>query len=285
MSIFDLFRGFFGVPGGRYSGSGRRDPFFDGLTHDDDEDDDEDDDFGSAYEARQHDPFDDALRFGFSFGPSGFRIEEPQVFGQVLQEMEEVFSFLNTWDRQPGFRHFGVPQIEAPPPEDNMEHSGRGGKAGSLRDFMLKSPDQPAAPPTDPPPSRHWMPFSKFNDRWSRRLKKEEETDAVREDRDLDSQVSTKGLEEILSPSPTPSQPTVRSFSQSVMITKVVTPDGAVEERRTVRDSHGNEETTITRSRGPQSQQEPPEPGVLPPSDGLGDASSIFSKFFGGFRG
>uniref|UniRef100_A0A3B3STA6 HCLS1 associated protein X-1 n=1 Tax=Paramormyrops kingsleyae TaxID=1676925 RepID=A0A3B3STA6_9TELE len=280
MSIFDLFRGFFGVPGGRYSGSGRRDPFFDGLTHDDDEDDDEDDDFGSAYEARQHDPFDDALRFGFSFGPSGFRIEEPQVFGQVLQEMEEVFSFLNTWDRQPGFRHFGVPQIEAPPPEDNMEHSGRGGKAGSLRDFMLKSPDQPAAPPTDPPPSRHWMPFSKVHhamilDTYGNPCF----TIHCHLFSDLDSQVSTKGLEEILSPSPTPSQPTVRSFSQSVMITKVVTPDGAVEERRTVRDSHGNEETTITRSRGPQSQQEPPEP------DGLGDASSIFSKFFGGFRG
>ncbi|XP_038585344.1 uncharacterized protein LOC119910660 [Micropterus salmoides] len=40
MSVFDLFRGFFGVPGGHYRG--RRDPFFDAMTHDDDDEDDDD---------------------------------------------------------------------------------------------------------------------------------------------------------------------------------------------------------------------------------------------------
>ena len=40
MSVFDLFRGFFGFPGPR----SHRDPFFGGMTRDDDDDDDDDDD-------------------------------------------------------------------------------------------------------------------------------------------------------------------------------------------------------------------------------------------------
>ena len=87
-----------------------RDPFFDGMTHDDDDDeeDDEDggfyhDDFGGA----QQDPFDDAWRFGFSFGPNGMRMDEPQVFGEVFRQMEEIFSQLGGLDRQHGADNFG----------------------------------------------------------------------------------------------------------------------------------------------------------------------------------
>ena len=46
---------------------------------------------------------------------------------------------------------------------------------------------------------------------------------------DLDSEVSSGGLDRILPPpssSPSPNQPKVRSFFQSVTVTKVVKPDG-----------------------------------------------------------
>ncbi|XP_036411463.1 HCLS1-associated protein X-1 [Megalops cyprinoides] len=298
MSVFDLFRGFFGVPGGRYREDDRRDPFFDAMTRDDDDDDD-DEDFGySGYEGGHHDPFDKALRFGFSFGPNGMRIQEPQLFGQVLREMEELFAGLGSWDRMPGIGQFGIPSIEAPPSQDNAE-PGVGGAGGrSLRDFMLKSPDSsPPVAPGAPGDSRtapfrspfdHWSPFSKFNDIWRGGLKRREEEDTVWEDRDLDSRVSSEGLDQILTPAPT--QPKTRSFFQSVTVTKVVAPDGTVEERRTVRDSQGNEETTVTRtgpgdSRGPQDLLGPIPPSLASPSTDQRDEGCIFAKFFGGFRG
>lgn len=68
-----------------------------------------------------------------------------------------------------------------------------------------------------------------------------------KEDGDLDSQVSSAGLSTILRPR----QP--RSYFQSVSVTTVTLPDGAVEERRTVQDSQGHRETTVTRRRGDQA--------------------------------
>uniref|UniRef100_A0A8B9SX82 Uncharacterized protein n=1 Tax=Anas platyrhynchos TaxID=8839 RepID=A0A8B9SX82_ANAPL len=66
---------------------------------------------------------------------------------------------------------------------------------------------------------------------------------------DLDSEVSSVGLGTILRPH----EPQPRSFFQSVSVTKVTLPDGAVEERRTVQDSHGRRETTVTLRRGSQA--------------------------------
>lgn len=304
MSVFDLFRGFFGVPGGQYRG--RRDPFFDAMTHDDeDEEDDEDD--GLSYDGLrgdQQDPFDSAWRFGFSFGPDGVRMEEPPVFGQVLREMEEIFSQLGRFDESlpagvPGVP--GVPGIVQPPPQDRAE---RGSSGNPLRDFMLKSPDSeprgPRAGPSREPrgdghPSREpfhgWTPFSKFNDIWKKGPQRGPEEEP-KEDRDLDSAVSSGGLDQILTPSAdqAPNQPRSRSFFQSVSVTKVVKPDGTVEERRTVRDSQGNEQTTVTRSGGPNSlegadhQTGPAVPGGQHPFSDLRDDDSLFSKFFGGFK-
>ncbi|KAL4658701.1 HCLS1-associated protein X-1 [Arapaima gigas] len=300
MSVFDLFRGFFGVPGGRYGGDNRRDSFFDGMTRDGDDDDDDEDDqseaeyFSRGYWGWQQDPFDEALRFNFSFGPSGLWDQEPQLFDHIFKQMEELFSSsLGSWEQQPGFGYFGIPQIEPAPLPDNGERGYAGPKGNSLRDFMLKSPDSSvpstSRQPSSPLPSfPHRGPFSKFSDLWSGVPRSGEEADSVREDRDLDSKVSSEGLDQILTP-PTSPQPKIKSFSQSVTITKVVAPDGTVEERRTVRDSHGNEKTTITRSGGSadsmtaQKQQEPPAHGIFS-SSGLQDDFSIFSKFFGGFR-
>lgn len=316
MSVFDLFRGFFGVPGGHYRGEGRRDPFFDGMTHDDDDDDDDEDDdeeafYHDGFRGSQHDHFDDALRFGFSFGPNGMRIDEPQVFGEVFRQMEEIFSQLGRLDRQPGDGHFGVPSIQPPPHQDMPER--RGGSTGNLlRDFMLKSPnDAPQGPPSEPPreprnddnlpsgaphypstPFKHWTPFSKFHDIWSGAPQGAQDVEK-KEDRDLDSQVSSGGLDLILTPPPThtPSQPKTRSFFQSVTVTKVVKPDGSVEERRTVRDGQGNEETTVTRTGAPcgleehQDQSRAHLPGDHNPFSSMQDEFSMFSKIFGGFKG
>ncbi|XP_067112001.1 HCLS1-associated protein X-1 [Osmerus mordax] len=313
MSVFDLFRGFFGVPGGHYSGEGRRDPFFDGMTHDDDDDEEDDEDGGfyhDGFRGAQQDPFDDAWRFGFSFGPNGMRMDEPQVFREVFRQMEEIFSQLGGLDRQHGAENFGFPSIQSPPPQDTP---GRGGSSSgnTLRDFMLKSSDDaPQRPPSGPPreprnddnppsgsphypstPFKHWTPFSKFNDIW--RGGPQGGQEERKEDRDLDSQVSSGGLDQILTPPPTrtPSQPKTRSFFQSVTVTKVVKPDGSVEERRTVRDGQGNEETTVTRSGAPGSvegTQDHPRahlPGDQHPFSSMQDDISLFSKFFGGFKG
>lgn len=305
MSVFDLFRGFFGVPGGHYRG--RRDPFFDAMTHEEDDDDEDEEEgfFHDGFRGDPQDPFDSALRFGFSFGPDGMRIQEPPVFGHVLREMEEIFSQLGRWDGQPESGHFGVPSIM--PPQDRAERGGGGSSGNPLRDFMLKSPDSnqqsgtSREPTNDGPPSYEsqvpsspfhgWTPFSKFNDIWKRGPQKAPEEEC-KEDRDLDSAVSSRGLDQILTPpaSQAPSQPRTRSFFQSVTVTKVVKPDGTVEERRTVRDGQGNEETTVTRSggpgtlEGPDHQTGPAISGGQNPFSDMRDDDSLFSKFFGGFK-
>ncbi|XP_017276498.1 HCLS1-associated protein X-1 [Kryptolebias marmoratus] len=301
MSVFDLFRGFFGVPGGHYRG--RRDPFFDAMTHDEDEDDEDEDGFYyDGFRRDQQDPFDDSLRFGFSFGPDGMRFQEPAVFGHALREMEEIFSQLGRWEGYSASGSFGVPRIMPPPPQD------RGGGSGNpLRDFMLKSPDgdtrgayrdaprdmQPSyeSPEFPPLPFHGWRPFSKFNDIWRQGPQKTPDEEP-KVDRDLDSAVSSGGLDQILTPpaGQGPSQPRTRSFFHSVTVTKVVKPDGTVEERRTVRDGQGNEETTVSRSGGPGILEGPDhQTGPVGPGDplrfsDLRDDDSLFSKFFGGFK-
>nr|XP_019957502.1 PREDICTED: HCLS1-associated protein X-1 isoform X1 [Paralichthys olivaceus] len=295
MSVFDLFRGFFSVPGGHYRG--RRDPFFDAMTHDDDDDEEEED--GFYYEGprgEQQDPFDSAWRFGFSLGPDGMKIQEPPLFGHVLREMEEIFSQMGHWDTAPESGHFGVPSIMPPPPpsEDRVEKGGGGSSGNPLRDFMLKTPDRDTRGPQPGPsiePRHDGRPFSKFHDIW-RQGPEKTPAEEHKEDRDLDSAVSARGLDQILTPpaGQTPSQPRIQSFFQSVSITKVVKPDGTVEERRTVRDGKGNEETTVTRSGGPGVLEAPDDrpapvpPGGRRPFSDLRDDDSLFSKFFGGFK-
>ncbi len=85
-----------------------RDPFFDGMIHEEDDEDDDSgfhhDDFNRPY----RDPFDDAFRFGFSFGPGGMRFEEPQLFGQIFRDMEDIFASLGQFDERHGFGHRGM---------------------------------------------------------------------------------------------------------------------------------------------------------------------------------
>ncbi|XP_056335783.1 HCLS1-associated protein X-1 isoform X2 [Danio aesculapii] len=282
MSVFDLFRGFFGVPGGHYRGDGRR------MIHEDDDDDDDEDD--DDFHTPHRDPFDDAFRFGFSFGPGGARFEEPQMFGQIFRDMEEMFAGLGRFDERHGFGPRGFPSIEALPPQEGVEKGRSGtGSENPIRDFMLKSPDRSPKNPEhreDPPPDHpHRRPFSKFHDIWKDGLLKPKREDK-KEDGDLDSQVSSGGLDQILR-DPAPSQPKTRSFFKSVSVTKVVRPDGTVEERRTVRDGEGNEETTVTISGGSGGEDRPvlDQSGpLMPGGSDMQDDFSMFSKFFRGFR-
>ncbi|XP_069549775.1 HCLS1-associated protein X-1 isoform X1 [Brachyistius frenatus] len=306
MSVFDLFRGFFGVPGGHYRG--RRDPFFDAMTHDDDDDDDEDgdEDDGFRYDGfrgdQQQDPFDGAWRFGFSFGPDGMRIQEPPGFGHVFREMEEIFSQLGRWDGPPESRRHGVPSTVPPPPQDRAERGGGTSSGNPLRDFMLKAARGDTRGPSREPRSDSWpsdespedpgppFHFSKFNDMWRQGPHKSPKAER-KEDQDLDSAVSSGGLDQILTPpaGQAPSQPWTRSFFHSVIVTKVVKPDGTVEERRTVRDGQGNEETTVTRSGGSgmvdgPDHQTAPVLGETHRFSDMRDDNSLFSRFFGGFK-
>ncbi|VFV19147.1 hcls1-associated protein x-1-like [Lynx pardinus] len=93
----------------------------------------------------------------------------------------------------------------------------------------------------------------------------------AREDNDLDSQVSQEGLGPVLQPQP-------KSYFKSVSVTKITKPDGTVEERRTVVDSEGRTETTVTHREadgGPRDDPESPAPPALD------DTYSILDLFLG----
>nr|XP_025974501.1 HCLS1-associated protein X-1 [Dromaius novaehollandiae] len=107
---------------------------------------------------------------------------------------------------------------------------------------MLKDPDGPVPPEGPGARRRPWSPFAALED-------PPPAPPGLKEDQDLDSQVSSAGLGTILRPT----EPKPRSYFQSVSVTKVTLPDGAVEERRTVQDSQGRRETTVTRRRGDQA--------------------------------
>ncbi|KAF6723497.1 HCLS1-associated protein X-1 [Oryzias melastigma] len=270
MSVFDLFRGFFG---GHFHG--RRDPFFDAMTRDEEDEEEEDDGLHQeGFTGGQLDPFDGAFRFGFSLGPDGMRVQEPPIFGHILREMEEIFSQMGRWESG----QLDLPRVTPPPAAPE-----KGGNP--LRDFMLKHPDRDPPAPHAPPhaPFHGWPPLPKEP------LRPADEE--LRVDRDLDSAVSSGGLDQILAPpsDQKPAQPRTRSFFQSVVVSRVVRPDGTVEERRTVRDGHGHEETTVTRSGGPRREEEPEQtapvlPGGAQHFSDLRDDDSLFSRFFGGFK-
>ncbi|XP_053331083.1 HCLS1-associated protein X-1 [Spea bombifrons] len=269
MSLFDLFRRFF-EPGGR------RDPFFGGMTldEDDEDDDDDDDEENSGYPFGRPPAFD----FGFSFGQSPFH----RMFGldEFFRDFDELFTDLGSINRQ-------IPELPGidPPPQ----RRDRG--ASTLRDFMLKSPDSHlprgrdlySRDPTSPEGPR--QPRIPWQEDEAIRIPQGD----PRQDRDLDSEVSSKGLDAIL----TPAEPRAPSFFQSVSVSRVTRPDGTIEERRTVRDGRGNATTTVTVRRGDQiisSSTEDPTHGTItgvqpdasrgPPQDplDLSDSQTILRR-------
>ncbi|KAM6106489.1 HCLS1-associated protein X-1 [Pterocles gutturalis] len=249
MSFYDAFRGFFGFPG-----RGRpRDPLLGSSAWDGDAEDEEEG--GGEGPSLAWPPRD--FTFGFGFGPGGSR----GAFEELLRDVGE---FLGGWS-----------------PPQPLEPHLPGPAERPLRDSMLKQPEAaPGGPEGPSDPTGPWRPFLGLPD-------PPLAPPALKEDQDLDSQVSSAGLGTILRPKEPPS----RLFFQSVSVTRVTLPDGAVEERRTVQDSRGRRETTVTRRRGEQEPlsagdgELPQFPGSWPWQDelrapNLGDPSSALGGFF-----
>ncbi|XP_004871412.1 HCLS1-associated protein X-1 isoform X2 [Heterocephalus glaber] len=275
MSLFDLFRGFFGFSRPR----SHRDPFFGGMTRDEDEDDDEDDDDeegaarspGGRRFAGPQPP--EEFGFGFGFGPGGgTRFQGHFGFDDLVQDFNSIFGEMGAWTLPLHPPELPGPESEAPGERPREGHT--------LRDSMLKYPDsrQPrifgggleSEPrPESPKSAPGWgaqRPFPRFDDPWP-----VTPHPRAREDKDLDSQVSQEGLGPVLQPQP-------RSYFKSISVTKITKPDGVVEERRTVVDSEGRRETTVTRQEAESSPGADPE-SPRPPT--LDDAFSILDLFLG----
>ncbi|XP_073179738.1 HCLS1-associated protein X-1 isoform X1 [Lepidochelys kempii] len=215
MSLYELFRGFFGFPRGRRP----RDPFFGGITRDEDEEDEYDEDGGPSFGVR---PTED---FGFSF--SGMRFHDNFGFGELFRDFNELFNEMGAWTLpcQP----FELPVTEAAPAASG--HLSEEQKRRALRDSMLKYPDshQPRISEEGTVPGRDlgdgaglaapgvkpWQPFAGLGEMHLA-------PPSAREDKDLDSRVSSEGLETVLRPG----EPKAHSYFQSVSVTTVTGPDG-----------------------------------------------------------
>ncbi|XP_069796471.1 HCLS1-associated protein X-1 [Narcine bancroftii] len=218
------------VAGVRQRVYGKRDSFYRRSVL---EEDGEDEDVDDSDEARE-DPF------GFGFGPRGQPFGDG--FSRIFRDMDDLFKGIGSWDVPMG--QFEFPDVDAHPGYGGGED---GAKGHSPRDWMLKRPEgdppNPSGEEGRGPHSR--SPSRKFKDIWETLQERQD----VKKDQDLDSKVTSEGLENALKPR----EPQIKSYYKSVSISKIVRPDGTVEERRTSRDGQGNEETTVTRIQGEQS--------------------------------
>ncbi|XP_077116705.1 HCLS1-associated protein X-1 [Ranitomeya variabilis] len=215
MSVFELFRRFFHPPG-------RRDPFFGGMIEEDE--DEEDDDF--------------FLRSpGFGQEPPSSRIRppvgDPFGFDDIFRDFNELFADFGSMIRD-------VPRLPGAEPH----HQTPG---GSLRDFMLKFPDshlpREQLPPSVTPGPHSSLRLPRWPSRWWEDIAINSPPGDTKQDKILDSEVSSHGLDSILRPE---EQSPSSSYFRSVSVSRVMRPDGTVEERKTVRDSEGNTTTTVT---------------------------------------
>ncbi|XP_073744698.1 HCLS1-associated protein X-1 [Callorhinus ursinus] len=273
MSLFDLFRGFFGFSGPR------REPFFGGMTREDEEDEPgEEAEQGEAAAATWGRGSREGARpreeFGFGCGAGGTRLRDRFGFDDLVRDFSHVFSEMGPWTSPSRPRELPGPGPEAETP------GARRRERRTLRDAMLKYPDsqQPrtsagaseseaaSASPEAAPDRGSQRPLGVFEDVWPMTPRSR-----AREDNDLDSQVSQEGLGPVLQPQP-------KSYFKSVSVTKITKPDGTVEERRTVVDSEGRTETTVTHQEADGSPRDDPE---SPTSPALDDAFSILDLFLG----
>ncbi|XP_063172923.1 HCLS1-associated protein X-1 [Candoia aspera] len=269
MSVFDLFRGFFGFRGERRT----PDPFWGAFTRDDEDEDDEDDEDDLGFRENHFSP--DGFSFGFTFEPGGIHFDDHFGFEQLFQDFNNFFSDVGARSLPPPSFEFPCPETPSPPAGHPLE------KGQTLRDSMLKCPDshRPGVEEGPNPPISERRPWPPFRGLPETQLDTADLKDSPKEDGDLDSQVTSKGLQVILPPA----QP--RSYFKSVSVTKVVAPDGTVEERRTVRDSQGHEETVVTRSRGestlgPDDGPRHPAPFSSRQDGDMSDTDSILNTFF-----
>ncbi|KAI2519354.1 HAX1 isoform 10, partial [Pan troglodytes] len=246
MSLFDLFRGFFGFPGPR----SHRDPFFGGMTRDEDDDEEEEEEGGSwgrgnpRFHSPQHPP--EEFGFGFSFSPGGgIRFHDNFGFDDLNFQVLSQRHLVRDYGRD---RHFGTQCLsiqivtspgslggswrvmqEVNPPNQHQTGAPRGHFIGLMMYGLwtpILEPERTMFLPV------HLSPFFL----WTLSLLLLHLSALP----DLDSQVSQEGLGPVLQPQP-------KSYFKSISVTKITKPDGIVEERRTVVDSEGRTETTVTR--------------------------------------
>ncbi|KAI5940622.1 HCLS1-associated protein X-1 isoform X1 [Manis javanica] len=272
MSLFDLFRGFFGFSGPR--SPRHRDPFFGGMTRDEDEEEEEEEE-GATW-GRGSSKFEGPQppeEFGFNFRPRGGMLFHDNFgFDDLVRDFNNIFSEMGAWTLPSHPPELPGPESETP--------GERWQEGQTLRDSMLKYPDsqQPrisggildsdarTESPKPAPDQGSQRPFRRFDDMWPLIPRSR-----AREDNDLDSQVSQEGLDPVLEPQP-------KSYFKSVSVTKITKPDGTVEERRTVVDSEGRTETTVTHQEVDGNPRDDPE-SPTPPA--LDDASTILDLFLG----
>uniref|UniRef100_A0A8C9AUE7 HCLS1-associated protein X-1 n=1 Tax=Prolemur simus TaxID=1328070 RepID=A0A8C9AUE7_PROSS len=264
MSLFDLFRGFFGFPGPR----SHRDTFFGGMTRDEDEDEEEEEEEGATW-GRGSPRFDgpqpsEEFGFSFSFSPGGgMHFHDNFGFDDLIRDFNSIFSEMGAWT------------LPSHPPGPESETPGERLREGqTLRDSMLKYPDshQPRifggvlesdARTESPKPAPEWgsqRPFHRVSTPSGSEIRAY-----------LDSQVSQEGLGPVLQPQP-------KSYFKSISVTKITRPDGVIEEHRTVVDSEGRTETTVTQQEADSSPRSDPESPRPPAMD---DAFSILDLFLG----
>ncbi|XP_004693820.1 PREDICTED: HCLS1-associated protein X-1 [Condylura cristata] len=271
MSLFDLFRGFLGFSGPRR----HRDPFFGGITRDEDEDEEEEEGatWGPGSPRFESPQSQEEFDFSFSFSPGGgMRFHDNFGFDDLVRDFSNIFSEMGAWT---------LPSLPSELPGSETETPCERQQEGqTLRDSMLKYPDshQPRifrgtlesdARTESPKPDPDWgsqRPFQRLDDMWPGNPHSR-----AREDNDLDTQVSQEGLGPVL-------QPQRKSYFKSVSVTKITKPDGTVEERRTVVDSAGRTQTTVTRQDADSNPRNDPESATPPTMD---DAFSILDLFLG----
>ncbi|XP_040188494.1 HCLS1-associated protein X-1 isoform X2 [Rana temporaria] len=244
------------------------------MTPGDEEDDDDEDEDSSFH------------------GPSGFHspfwggrppFQDPFGFEEIFRDFNELFSGF-------GAVMGDVPRLpEIQPPRPSPE----GPRGGSLRDFMLKYPDsflpKEQTPPSQNSPTEEGPPLPSAAPRDRRGWLEDNGSGGSKQDKVLDSEVSSRGLDSVLKPQAPPSS----SFFRSVSISKVMRPDGTVEERRTVRDGQGNTTTTVTVTRGDEvissGSPDAPRDSIVGPQDSaplhplpslpdLSDSQTILSR-------
>nr|XP_017510925.1 HCLS1-associated protein X-1 isoform X3 [Manis javanica] len=239
MSLFDLFRGFFGFSGPR--SPRHRDPFFGGMTRDEDEEEEEEEE-GATW-GRGSSKFEGPQppeEFGFNFRPRG---------GMLFHD-----NF--------GFDDLNFQVLS----QRHLVRDGRRDRHFETQCLSIQIVSSPGSR------GESWIVMQELNPQNQHQTKAPRDLFVgAREDNDLDSQVSQEGLDPVLEPQP-------KSYFKSVSVTKITKPDGTVEERRTVVDSEGRTETTVTHQEVDGNPRDDPE-SPTPPA--LDDASTILDLFLG----
>ncbi|KAM4013212.1 HCLS1-associated protein X-1 [Anomaloglossus baeobatrachus] len=206
----------------------------------------------------------------FSQLPPGFgrsSLHDPFGFEDIFRDFNELFTDFGSIIQD-------VPQL--PGAEPSLRTPGGRG-TGSLRDFMLKFPDS------------H---LPRLQPRWPTEGQEDNigtsHSGETKQDKILDLEVSSRGLDSILRPEEQSPSSSSSSYFRSVSVSRVMRPDGTVEERRTVRDSDGNANTTVTVTSGDQVISDPPRGALTDEMDsalglhrslpGLSDSQTILTR-------